>query len=49
VILCKAKSKIEIQSIIKEDPFYVNEIAKYEIIEFEPTRYSEEFKGILPL
>jgi len=49
VILCKAESKEEILSIIKEDPFFVNDIAKYEIIEFEPTKYLAEFKGVLSL
>lgn len=49
VILCEAENKTEVQSIIKEDPFFVNGIAKYEIVEFEPTKCSEEFKSVLSL
>ena len=44
IILCNAKDKKEVNSIIKEDPFYINEIAKYEIIEFIPTKYANDFK-----
>lgn len=44
VILCNAKDINEIEEIIKEDPFYDKKIAKYEIIEFQPTKYTDEFK-----
>ena len=29
--------------IMKEDPFYKNEIAEYEFIEFIPTKFDEKF------
>ena len=44
VILCNAKDMNEVETIIKEDPFYIGKIAEYEIIEFTPTNYSDEFK-----
>lgn len=44
IILCNAKSKEEVNSIIKEDPFYINGIAKYEIIQFIPSKYAEGFE-----
>lgn len=44
IIICNGKDKDEIISIMKEDPFYKNNIAKYEIIEFIPTNYAEDFK-----
>lgn len=44
VIICNANDKKEVESIIKEDPFYINEIATYEIIEFLPTKYAKEFE-----
>jgi Uncharacterized protein conserved in bacteria len=47
IILCNAKDKKEVNSIIKEDPFYINEIAKYEIIEFIPTKYVDGFKEFI--
>ena len=47
IILCNAKDKIEVNSIIKEDPFYINNIAKYEIIEFIPTNYADGFRKFI--
>ena len=44
IILCNGKDKTEVNSIIKEDPFYKNNIAKYEIIEFIPTKYADGFE-----
>ncbi len=34
IIICSADGKDNIERIIKEDPFYINEIAEYEIVEF---------------
>ena len=39
IILMRAKNKEAVQEIIKHDPFYQNEIAQYEIIEFEVSKY----------
>ncbi|ERI91839.1 hypothetical protein HMPREF1982_02882 [Clostridiales bacterium oral taxon 876 str. F0540] len=47
VILCNAKDMEEVQAIIKEDPFYINKIAEYEIVEFLPTKYAEGFEQFL--
>jgi uncharacterized protein YciI len=47
IILCNGKDKEEINSIIKEDTFYKNGIAKYEIIEFIPTKYADAFKDFI--
>jgi len=38
IILCKFDAKENVQEAIKEDPFYKNELADYEIIEFVPTK-----------
>lgn len=43
IILVNESSKENIISIIEEDPFYKNGIAEYEIIEFFPTKYDENF------
>ncbi len=43
VIICTASNVEEVDTIIKEDPFYINEIAEYEIIEFSPTKYADGF------
>lgn len=43
VILAYKLDKKELMEIIKQDPFYQNEIADYEITEFIPTKYDENF------
>lgn len=47
VILCTAKDSNEVNEIIAEDPFYYEKVAEYQIIEFIPTKYTEEFKSLL--
>lgn len=44
VILAKSESIDEVTKIIQEDPFYKNELADYELIEFTPTKYDVRFK-----
>ncbi len=39
-----AVSEQEIETIIAEDPFYIHNIARYEIIEFTPTKYTDPFQ-----
>ena len=47
IILMRAKNKEAVQEIITHDPFYQNEIAQYEIIEFEASKYCPEFETIV--
>lgn len=47
IIICKAKDKSEVSSMILEDPFYKNGIAEYETIEFLPTKYAEGFENFI--
>lgn len=47
VILCKSKNEEEVKEIIKEDPFYFNKIAEYEIVDFSPTKYAEGFEKFI--
>lgn len=44
VIICKSENEEEVKEILKEDPFYSKKIAEYEIIEFSPTKYAEDFE-----
>ena len=41
VILAKAASKVDIQRIIEDDPFFKAKVAEYKIIEFIPTMAAE--------
>lgn len=47
VILCNATDINEVKDIVKDDPFYIKNIAEYEIIHFIPTKYSAEFENCL--
>lgn len=43
VILVRNVDKETLADIIKQDPFYQNEIADYEITEVIPTKYDQDF------
>jgi uncharacterized protein YciI len=47
VILCNVQKFDEVNAIVKEDPFYKEKIASYEIIEFIPTKYISNFKSFI--
>jgi len=42
VILMKAESREAVNAIIAEDPFHINGIADYQIVEFTPTMFINE-------
>lgn len=48
IIISNANSLEEVKSIITHDPFYINNIANYEITEFIPSMAAEGFNGLLP-
>ncbi|MBP1639500.1 MAG: YCII-related protein [Bacteroidetes bacterium] len=47
IILCNAADKEEARHIIAEDPFYINHAAKYDIIEFVPSKYAPDFESFV--
>lgn len=47
IILSKVSDKNKLLKVIEEDPFIKNNIADYDLIEFIPTKTSEELKVIL--
>jgi len=47
IIICNAKNMEEVNEIISEDPFNENGIANYDILEFQPTKYAEDFKVLV--
>lgn len=46
-IMFNVDSEAEVQSILSEDPFKRNGIAKYELYEFIPTKYDERFSTFI--
>lgn len=47
IILAKANSKAELEAILQQDPFYVHEIADYEIIEFTLTNHHPQLQTLI--
>ena len=47
IILVNSDSLEEVSQIIREDPFYVNNLADYEIIEFIPTKFISRLSDII--
>ena len=43
VILVRNVDRNELTEIIKQDPFFQNEVANYEVTEVIPTRYHKDF------
>lgn len=42
VIMMKAESRTDVDIIISQDPFYINDIADYLLVEFTPTMFKNE-------
>ncbi len=47
IILSKIDTKEKLQAIIEEDPFKINDVADYELIEFIPSKTSDELKFLM--
>lgn len=44
IILANAGLKSEVEEIIKKDPFFINNLAEYELIEFVLSKTSKELR-----
>lgn len=47
VIVATAQSLVELEEVIKHDPFYQEKIAAYEIIEFIPSMSADGFENLI--
>lgn len=47
IILSQLTDREQIDAIIKNDPFYVHGIAKYELFEFSPVKYHPDFVSFI--
>lgn len=43
VIMIKAENRMAVDAIIAQDPFHINGIADYQIVEFTPTMFCDEY------
>ncbi|OCL19150.1 YciI family protein [Gilliamella sp. wkB171] len=44
IILCRAESREQAIAIMQKDPFCIQQIAQYELIEFIPTKFAKQFE-----
>ena len=47
LILTRFKTKIEVEKFAQQDPFFVEGISNYRIIEFDPVKFDLNFKVYL--
>lgn len=47
IIICRAECHEQAMSIIQQDPFYIHQIAQYELIEFVPSKYAKGFDDFI--
>lgn len=47
IIISQLKNRDELENFIKHDPFFVNDIAEYEIIEFNPVKFHKDFAAFV--
>lgn len=47
VILCRANSREEAEALVHSDPFYIHQIASYQIVEFIPTKHLPDFDKLI--
>ena len=47
IIIALTNDKAHLESIFKQDPYYLAEIAEYQIIEFTPVKHRDELKELI--
>jgi len=47
VMLSHLKNKEDLMKIIYNDPYFINDVADYEVIEFNPVKYHADFAKFL--
>lgn len=47
LIVASGSDRDEIEKIIAQDPFYVHQIADYEVTEFEPTQWDARLDNLI--
>ena len=47
VIISQLSNRDQLEKILKNDPFLIHDIAGYEIVEFIPTKFHQNFSGFI--
>ncbi len=43
VIISQVTDRHQLETILQQDPFYIHEVAEYQVIEFIPNKYHPDF------
>jgi uncharacterized protein YciI len=49
VIIARAESREQMEAVMCEDPLYRMGVGDFSIVEFEPSRYSQQFSSLMEL
>ncbi|MDI7196453.1 YciI family protein [Leptospira santarosai] len=44
IFIARAKSRKDMEEFCRQDPFYTNGVAEYQILEWNPVKYQKEFE-----
>ena len=47
VILCRAPDRAFVEALVRTDPFHLHGVARHEVVEFVPGRWSRVLDGLL--
>ncbi|OFZ22968.1 MAG: hypothetical protein A3D92_24720 [Bacteroidetes bacterium RIFCSPHIGHO2_02_FULL_44_7] len=47
VILSQLKDRQALDTVLQKDPFFIHQVATYTVIEFNPTKWHQDFVGFL--
>ena len=47
IIIALSTDKSVVEQFIKQDPFYINEVASYSIVEFNPVKHHQKISTLL--
>jgi uncharacterized protein YciI len=47
VIISHLKNRADVEALVKQDPFYQHDVADYEIIEFQPSKFHPDFSAFV--
>jgi uncharacterized protein YciI len=47
VLVSQLKDRAQVEEFIANDPFKINDIAEYEILEFSPVKYHQNFASFV--
>lgn len=47
IIISQLNNRAQLENILKQDPFIIHELADYEMIEFNPVKYHNNFASFI--